>query len=66
MRTKITVGDLRHQTAYSNHDRPVVLTSKNPEVQKILNTLTIARCYPDTRLDGDWISVFKIEVEASD
>lgn len=60
-----TVGELRHQSAYSSSRTPVITVTKDAELQKLLGgrRLTVVRFYPDTTdAAGNFTSTFKIEV----
>lgn len=63
MNSKLTVGELRQQSALAPAAERVVLVSKDPDIAARLSLLQIVRCYPDTTDEqGNWTATFKIEV----
>lgn len=54
-----SVGEMRAQAAYVAGDTPIVLTSKDPELDKILARVRVVRTCPN-------FSRFEIEVAPTD
>jgi hypothetical protein len=65
---RVTVGNLRQQTALMDAYEPVVVIVKDERLKALLegSELVVKRVYPDTTdADGDWTPTFKIEIELS-
>jgi hypothetical protein len=54
-----SVGEMRRSAAYVDCDTPIVLTSNDPELAKILARVRVVRTYPNR-------NHFEIEVEPTD
>lgn len=62
---KTNVGELRHQSAYCDGDRPVVIVTDDPSLKSL--NLSVVEFYPDTTDQyGGNQPTFKIQVKRND